>query len=73
VIAEDHYRQRERREQELLLNSATERWATFMRQQPDLAKRLPQKIIASYLGITPVALSRITAGTRKAAKKRRSY
>ena len=26
VIAEDHYRQRERREQELLLNSATERW-----------------------------------------------
>lgn len=71
VIAEDHYRQRERREQELLLNSATERYARFIREQPELAKRLPQKIIASYLGITPVALSRITASTRKASKKRR--
>ncbi len=59
VIAEDHYRQRERREQELLLDSATVRYKTFMREQPELAAKLPQKIIASYLGITPVALSRI--------------
>lgn len=64
VIAEDHYRQRERREQELLLNSATERWETFIKERPDLAQRLPQKIIASYLGITPVALSRIKAAKR---------
>lgn len=71
VVAEDHYRQRERREQELLLNSATERYTSFIKGQPDLAKRLPQKIIASYLGITPVALSRITAAGRKGAKKRK--
>lgn len=72
VIAEDHYRQRERREQELLLNSATERWETFMKEKPDLAGRLPQKIIASYLGITPVALSRISASSRRTVKKKRS-
>jgi len=69
VIAEDHYRQRERREQELLLNSATERWKSFMTEKPELAAKLPQKIIASYLGITPVALSRISAGERR--KKQR--
>ena len=70
VVAEDHYRQRERREQELLLNSATERWRTFLSEKPELAAKLPQKIIASYLGITPVALSRISAPARRTRKKR---
>jgi len=65
VIAEDHYRQRERREQELLLNSATERYRTFLDERPALAAKLPQKLIASYLGITPVALSRISAAGRR--------
>ena len=69
VIAEDHYRQRERREQELLLNSATERWQAFIKEQPELAARLPQKIIASYLGITPVALSRISSSKRRTKKQ----
>ena len=68
VIAEDHYRQRERREQELLLNSATERYQAFLKEKPELAVKLPQKIIASYLGITPVALSRISAAGRRARK-----
>lgn len=71
AVAEDHYRQRERREQELLLNSATERWQDFNKERPDLAQRLPQKLIASYLGITPVALSRIRAATRQTAKKKK--
>lgn len=65
VIAEDHYRQRERREQELLLNSATERYRSFLAEKPELAAKLPQKVIASYLGITPVALSRISAAGRR--------
>lgn len=64
VIAEDHYRQRERREQELLQLSAEQRWRAFLKDRPDLAGRLPQKLIASYLGITPVALSRIRRGAR---------
>lgn len=68
AVAEDHYRQRERREQELLMDSATQRLETFHRERPDLFDRLPKKIIASYLGITPVALSRITHARPK--KKR---
>ncbi len=70
VIAEDHYRQRERREQELLLNSATERYRDFLKEKPELAAKLPQKLIASYLGITPVALSRISAPGRRKKKAR---
>ena len=70
VIAEDHYRQRERREQELLLNSATERYHAFLSEKAELAAKLPQKIIASYLGITPVALSRISSAGRRAKKRR---
>lgn len=70
VIAEDHYRQREHREQELLLNSATERYHAFLREKPALAAKLPQKLIANYLGITAVALSRITAASRGGKKKR---
>lgn len=65
VIAEDHYRQRERREQELLQLSAEQRWRAFLKERPDLAARLPQKLIASYLGITPVALSRIRRGAKR--------
>lgn len=64
VIAEDHYRQRERREQELLQLSAGERWKAFLKEQPGLAARLPQRVIASYLGVTPVALSRIASAQR---------
>lgn len=70
-IAEDHYRQRERREQELLQLSATERWKSFLAEKPDLAARLPQKLIASYLGITQVAMSRIASAERGGPRKRR--
>lgn len=63
-VAEDHYRQRERREQELLMLSAAERWRAFKAERPDLAARLPQKLVASYLGVHPVALSRIASRER---------
>ncbi|WP_417592154.1 Crp/Fnr family transcriptional regulator [Owenweeksia hongkongensis] len=45
----------------LMLMSATawERYQFFLEEYPDLYNRVPQKMIASYLGITPQALSRI--------------
>ncbi len=45
----------------LMLMSATawERYQYFIEIYPDLYNRVPQKMIASYLGITPQALSRI--------------
>ena len=52
---------KERREYELLCLSAAERYLRFMQRTPDLAVRLTQNDIARYLGITPVALSRISS------------
>jgi CRP-like cAMP-binding protein len=36
-----------------------ERYLSFIKTHPSLALRLPQKMIASYLGVTPESLSRI--------------
>lgn len=38
---------------------ADERYRNFSKQYPQLEQRLPQRQIASYLGITPESLSRI--------------
>lgn len=43
----------------LLSSSATERYNEFIKMYPSLANRLPLKLIASYLGITPEYLSDI--------------
>jgi CRP-like cAMP-binding protein len=37
----------------------------FKEEFGDLAKKIPQHQIASYLGITPVALSRVLSKVRK--------
>ena len=39
--------------------SGEERYTSFIKTYPPLALRLPQKMIASYLGVTPESLSRI--------------
>ncbi len=50
---------REQREADLLLLSAKERYLKFLREYPELADAVPNYHIASFLGITEVALSRI--------------
>jgi CRP-like cAMP-binding protein len=40
-------------------NKPMERYKELMSQQPEIFQRVPQRYIASYLGITPVSLSRI--------------
>jgi CRP-like cAMP-binding protein len=40
-------------------NKPMERYKELMDQQPGIFQRVPQRYIASYLGITPVSLSRI--------------
>ena len=42
-----------------VLDSPEERYNSFMEEQPDLLLEIPHHIIASFLGITPVSLSRI--------------
>lgn len=41
----------------LMSSSAIERYEHFTETYPDIVQRVPQKMIASYLGITPEALS----------------
>ncbi len=52
-FAELLYILKEKREAELLLKSASERYLQFLEDYPDLENRLNQYHIASYLGITP--------------------
>lgn len=53
------YIRKEERERELLYLSARERYEAFLRKYPGLAERIPQYHIASYIGISPVSLSRL--------------
>ncbi|MFD2178540.1 Crp/Fnr family transcriptional regulator [Veronia pacifica] len=50
---------KERREKDLLCMSAQERYEKLLEETPDLIGKITQNDIAKYLGITPVALSRI--------------
>lgn len=58
-VVEKVYIMKQLRERELLLEDAQSRYLHFMEQYPSLHKRLKQHYIASYLGISPVSLSRI--------------
>jgi CRP-like cAMP-binding protein len=57
-----------RRESALMLDSAEERYMQFLTDKPAMAERVALRHVASYLGITNVALSRI----RRRIKDRRS-
>lgn len=50
---------KEAREKELLLDSLEVRYRRFLKEFPGLAGRVPQYHIASFLGVTDVALSRL--------------
>lgn len=50
---------KEKRESELLLLNAQERYEHFLEDYPDIEKRVNQYHVASYLRITPESLSRI--------------
>ncbi len=64
-LAEAQYIARAKREYELLCLDAAERLASFREDYGAIAGRLSQTHIASYLGITPVSLSRLTARGRQ--------
>ncbi len=50
---------KERREMEFLSLSAEDRYRLLLERSPELLEQVRQKDIARYLGVTPVALSRI--------------
>jgi CRP-like cAMP-binding protein len=48
-----------------ILDNPEKRYQKLVEESPDLVARLPKQYIASYLGITPVSLSRIRSRLRK--------
>ncbi|MCC5883060.1 MAG: Crp/Fnr family transcriptional regulator [Halomonas sp.] len=52
---------KEARERDLLTLSAEERYMRFINDNPSIVERVPEKDIAGYVRVTPVALSRIKA------------
>jgi CRP-like cAMP-binding protein len=59
AVLEKGFAKKEKREREFLLFDAETRYQLFRAEYPDMESRVKQSIVASYLGITPVALSRV--------------
>ena len=58
-LLQNHIRQLQNRINLLISASAECRYLDFIKLYPDLMQRVPQWMIASYLGITPESLSRV--------------
>ena len=64
-LYEKHFLAKEQRELEFLQLNVMERYKKFCEEHGPLIGKIPQHQIASYLGITPVALSRVLSKSRK--------
>lgn len=58
-LLHNHIRHLQKRINLLLSASAEERYLEFVAMYPDILLRVPQTMVASYLGITPESLSRV--------------
>ncbi|MBN8822068.1 MULTISPECIES: Crp/Fnr family transcriptional regulator [unclassified Spirosoma] len=59
ITLQNNYIATQRRIKSALSQSAEEKYADFIHRYPAIVQRVPQHMIASYLGITPAFLSRI--------------
>lgn len=58
-LLHNHIRHLHKRVTQLLSATAEERYLDFIKIYPDILLRVPQSMVASYLGITPESLSRV--------------
>ena len=59
VLLHKHVSSLQRRITQLLGATAEERYVDFLKTYPNIFERVPQWMVASYLGITPESLSRV--------------
>lgn len=59
LLLHKHIRVLQDRINSLLSDTAEERYLKFVKMYPDIMLRVPQWMVASYLGITPESLSRV--------------
>jgi len=58
-LLENMFIKKEEREYAFVQQSAEQRYLTFLDKNSQLRDKIPLKMIASHIGITPIALSRI--------------
>jgi len=61
IFTEYNFLYLSKRETDFLIKSPTQRYLDLFEDQAQLIQEIPQKYLASYIGITPQALSRIRA------------
>jgi CRP-like cAMP-binding protein len=61
LVAEELFVHLSNRNSSFMLDTPEQRYARFLQECEPIVQRIPQYMIASYLGITPEALSRIRA------------
>jgi CRP-like cAMP-binding protein len=61
ACSEALYIHKQQQQIDILTKTAKERYQALQTQHPQILQKIPQKYIASYLGITPQSLSRIRA------------
>lgn len=66
ILFQNNIISKERRLISSITNSAEEKYIHLTATNPELIKRIPQQLVASYLGITPETLSRIKKKLTKA-------
>jgi|GEM_PF-26493 len=59
LIAEGAFMRFDNRTEQFLLKPPEQRYRDLLKDRPNVMQRVPQKLIASYLGIQPESLSRI--------------
>lgn len=57
--SEELFLKKSKRELSLLLDTPEERYLKLFAERPELIREIPLKYLASYIGVTPQALSRI--------------
>lgn len=58
-MAEFYFLEKEKKELEIVLLNAAERYQIFQKEFPSIEQHIAQYHVASYLGISPIQLSRI--------------
>ncbi|MCI5059070.1 MAG: Crp/Fnr family transcriptional regulator [Flavobacteriales bacterium] len=68
LINQEYHIKLEKRLISLLSLNAEERYINLINEQPEILQKVPLQYIASYIGVTPVSLSRIRSKVVKSGK-----
>ena len=68
LMAEQAYLMMDRRMSHFQFHDLQTRYLAMLREEPNLLQRIPQHLIATYLGVTPESLSRVKQAVARQKK-----